>query len=105
MSFKFDRREMLLGTAAGLAAFAAPAWAQDKPKLRFSAVFSDQDIRAKTIQRFAEAVADQFTLEPFYGGTLFKQGTELVAPCSATTSRWGTSRRRTSRTRFPPGRS
>ena len=56
-----------------------PAWAQDKPKLRFSAVFSDQDIRAQTIQRFAEAIADQFTLEPFYGGTLFKQGTELVA--------------------------
>ena len=79
MSIKFDRREMLLGTAAGLVAFAAPVWAQDKPKLRFSAVFSDQDIRSQTIQRFAEAVADQFTLEPFYGGTLFKQGTELVA--------------------------
>ena len=79
MSFKVDRREMLLGTAASLAALAAPAWAQDKPKLRFSAVFSDQDIRAQTIKRFAEAVADQFTLEPYYGGTLFKQGTELVA--------------------------
>jgi TRAP-type transport system periplasmic protein len=79
MSFQFDRREMLLGTAASLAVLAAPAWAQDKPKLRFSAVFSDQDIRAQTIKRFTEAVADQFTLEPYYGGTLFKQGTELVA--------------------------
>ncbi len=28
---------------------------------------------------FAEAIADDFTLEPYYGGTLFKQGTELVA--------------------------
>jgi tripartite ATP-independent transporter DctP family solute receptor len=56
-----------------------PASAQDKPKLRFSAVFSEQDIRAQTIQRFAQAVAGHFTLEPFYGGTLFKQGTELVA--------------------------
>ena len=56
-----------------------PAWAQDKPKLRFSAVFSDQDIRAQTIKKFAEAIADQFTLEPYFGGTLFKQGTELVA--------------------------
>jgi TRAP-type C4-dicarboxylate transport system substrate-binding protein len=79
MTFKIDRREMLLGTTAGLATLALPAWAQDKPKLRFSAVFSEQDIRAQTIQKFAEAVADQFTLEPFYGGTLFKQGTELVA--------------------------
>jgi TRAP-type C4-dicarboxylate transport system substrate-binding protein len=79
MSFKVDRREMLFGTAAGLAVLGAPAWAQDKPKLRFSAVFSEQDIRAQTIQRFAVAVADQFTLEPYYGGTLFKQGTELVA--------------------------
>jgi tripartite ATP-independent transporter DctP family solute receptor len=79
MSLKFSRREALLGTAAGLAALGAPTWAQDKPKLRFSAVFSDQDIRAQTIQRFAEAVADQFTIEPYYGGTLFKQGTELVA--------------------------
>jgi TRAP-type C4-dicarboxylate transport system substrate-binding protein len=79
MSFKIDRREMLLGTAAGLTALSVPAWGQDKPTLRFSAVFSDQDIRAQTIQRFADAVADQFTIEPYYGGTLFKQGTELVA--------------------------
>jgi TRAP-type C4-dicarboxylate transport system substrate-binding protein len=28
---------------------------------------------------FAEDIADQFTVEPHYGGTLFKQGTELVA--------------------------
>jgi len=79
MTFKVDRREVLLGTAAALAALSVPAWAQDKPKLRFSAVFSDQDIRAQTIQKFAEAIADQFTVEPFFGGTLFKQGTELVA--------------------------
>jgi tripartite ATP-independent transporter DctP family solute receptor len=79
MSFEIDRRAMLLGTTASLAALSMPAWAQDKPKLRFSAVFSDQDIRAQTIQRLAEAVADQFTIEPYYGGTLFKQGTELVA--------------------------
>ncbi len=79
MGFRPDRRKILLGSAAALTLAAAPAWAQDKPKVRFSAVFSDQDIRAQTIQRFAAAIADQFTLEPFYGGTLFKQGTELVA--------------------------
>jgi TRAP-type C4-dicarboxylate transport system substrate-binding protein len=79
MTFRPDRRQILLGGAAALTLTSAPAWAQDKPKLRFSAVFSDQDIRAQTIQRFAKAIADLFTLEPFYGGTLFKQGTELVA--------------------------
>ena len=47
--------------------------------LRFSAVFSEQDIRAEMMKQFAEAIADDFTLEPYYGGTLFKQGTELVA--------------------------
>jgi tripartite ATP-independent transporter DctP family solute receptor len=80
MSSRVDRREVLAGAAATLFfTLAAPAWGQDKPKLRFSAVFSDQDIRAQTVQRFAAAIADQFTFEPFFGGTLFKQGTELVA--------------------------
>src|SRR4051812_31710565 len=79
MRVTIDRRQVLLGGAAGIAAVATAAWAQDKPKLRFSAVFSEQDIRAKTIKMFADAVAGQFTVEPYYGGTLFKQGTELVA--------------------------
>ena len=48
--------------------------------LRFSAVFSEQDIRAEMMKRFAEDIKAQgFTLQPYYGGTLFKQGTELVA--------------------------
>ena len=79
MRLKLNRREMMLGSAAGLAVFAVPALAQDKPVLRFSAVFSEQDIRAEMIKMFAEDIADQFTLEPHFGGTLFKQGTELVA--------------------------
>ncbi len=79
MMLRTNRREMLFGSAAGLAVLAAPTWAQDKPLLRFSAVFSEQDIRAEMMKRFAEDVADQFTIEPYFGGTLFKQGTELVA--------------------------
>ena len=58
---------------------ALPALAQDKPTLRFSAVFSDKDIRAQMTQQFAEAIGEDFTFEPYYGGNLFKQGTELVA--------------------------
>lgn len=57
----------------------AEAVAQDKPSLRFSAVFSEQDIRAGMVQRFAEAVSDSFAVQPYFGGTLFSQGTELVA--------------------------
>jgi TRAP-type C4-dicarboxylate transport system substrate-binding protein len=80
MPLNLTRREMVLGSAAVLALAAAPmAKAADKPVLRFSAVFSDQDIRAKMIQQFADAIAGDFAFEPYYGGTLFKQGTELVA--------------------------
>ncbi len=79
MTFKTTRRSVLV--AAGLLASAAafPALAQDKPKLRFSAVFSEQDIRADMMKQFAEAIAGDFTFEGYYGGVLFKQGTELVA--------------------------
>jgi hypothetical protein len=39
---------------------AGPLSAQDKQTLRFSAVFSEQDIRAQMMQRLAEAVADDY---------------------------------------------
>ncbi len=68
-----DRRRLLLAGSA------VPAMAQDKPVLKFSAVFSEQDIRAEMTKMFADQIKDDFTLEPYYGGTLFKQGTELVA--------------------------
>lgn len=61
------------------AATASLAVAQDTPTLRFSAVFSEQDIRAEMMQRFEDAITDDFTLEIHYGGTLFGQGSELVA--------------------------
>jgi TRAP-type C4-dicarboxylate transport system substrate-binding protein len=77
MTFGLTRRAVLIGGL--MLAAAMPALAQDKPVLRFSAVFSEQDIRAKMMGQFGEQIADSFTLEPFYGGNLFKQGTELVA--------------------------
>lgn len=75
----FTRRTLLSGTAVLIAALPLAAMAQDKPKLRFSAVFSEKDIRAEMTKKFAEEIASEFTLEPYFGGTLFKQGTELVA--------------------------
>jgi TRAP-type C4-dicarboxylate transport system substrate-binding protein len=79
MTLKATRRQFLIGTAALGTAAALPAFAQEKPKLRFSAVFSEQDIRAEMMKKFADAIADDFTFEGYYGGNLFKQGTELVA--------------------------
>jgi len=77
MTFALTRRAMLVGGL--LLAAAMPAMAQDKPVLRFSAVFSAEDIRAEMMNLFSAQIADSHTLEPYYGGTLFKQGTELVA--------------------------
>ena len=73
------RRTALKAGAALAAASAFPAWAQAKPTLRFAAVFSEKDIRADMIRMLAKEIEGDFTLEPFFGGTLFKQGTELVA--------------------------
>ena len=73
------RRDFIIGTGLIAAAAPFPAFAQDKPKLRFSAVFSEQDIRAEMMKVFADGIKDDFAFEGFYGGTLFKQGTELVA--------------------------
>jgi len=82
MTIETTRRRFLAGTGLAAAAAGLPvsgAWAQGKPKLRFSAVFSEQDIRAEMMKKFAEAVAGDFAFEGYYGGNLFKQGTELVA--------------------------
>ena len=79
MTTRFDRRTLLLAGGALAAAQAVPAWAQDKPTLRFAAVFSDKDIRADMVRMLAKAVEGDFKIEPYFGATLFKQGTELVA--------------------------
>jgi tripartite ATP-independent transporter DctP family solute receptor len=81
MALGINRRFLMAAGAALLAWGAAgPAAAQAPSNLRFSAVFSEQDIRAEMMKRFGEGIkAEGLTLQPYYGGTLFKQGTELVA--------------------------
>jgi TRAP-type C4-dicarboxylate transport system substrate-binding protein len=74
-----NRRTVLKAGAAAAAAAVMPVGAQSKPTLRFAAVFSDKDIRADMIRMLARDIEADFKLEPFYNGTLFKQGTELVA--------------------------
>jgi TRAP-type C4-dicarboxylate transport system substrate-binding protein len=79
MPFNLDRRDLLKAGSALAAASALPALAQGKPVLRLAAVFSDKDIRADMVRMLAKDVEADVTIEPHYGGTLFKQGTELVA--------------------------
>jgi TRAP-type C4-dicarboxylate transport system substrate-binding protein len=79
MKLNLTRRQTLIAGGLLAASTGFPALAADKPKLRFSAVFSDQDIRAEMMKKFADSVKDDFDYQGYYGGTLFKQGTELVA--------------------------
>jgi tripartite ATP-independent transporter DctP family solute receptor len=80
MDFNFNRRSALKAAAALVAGASAPgAFAQAKPQLRFAAVFSEKDIRAQMFEMFAKDVEADFKVEPYYNGSLFKQGTELVA--------------------------
>jgi tripartite ATP-independent transporter DctP family solute receptor len=74
-------RRTFAGLAASSLALAGgpPAWAQAKPTLRLNSVYSDRDIRAEAFRRFAKDVEADFVIEPHYGSTLFKQGTEVVA--------------------------
>jgi TRAP-type C4-dicarboxylate transport system substrate-binding protein len=78
MNFKLDRRHLLQAGAAFAATAATPSFAQDKP-VRFAAVFSDKDIRADMIRMLSKDVESIAKIEPFFAGSLFKQGTELVA--------------------------
>ncbi len=81
MPLSINRRFLMAAGAAFLTwSMGGQAIAQTPSTLRFSAVFSEQDIRAEMMKRFAEDIKAQgLTLQPYYGGTLFKQGTELVA--------------------------
>ena len=77
---KMTRRSVVAGGMAILAARAAgPAYTQTKQKLRFSSAFTETDLRAEAYKSFAAAIKEDFDFEPYWGNTLFKQGTELVA--------------------------
>ncbi|MEC7760802.1 MAG: TRAP transporter substrate-binding protein DctP [Pseudomonadota bacterium] len=79
MTFNLGRRALLSLAVATSVMAAVPATAQDAVELNFSAVFSENDIRAEMMKQFADALGDGFAFTGYYGATLFKQGTELVA--------------------------
>src|SRR6476646_2578601 len=75
-----NRRQLVAGSASALAFGATQlARAQAKPKMRFSSAFTENDLRTEAYKSFAAAMSDAFDFEPYWGNTLFKQGTELVA--------------------------
>ena len=78
---RLSRRSLLAGVAAsGFAGVVLDsARAQGKTKLRFSCAFTEADTRAEAYKAFGAAIKDDFDFEPYWGNTLFKQGTELVA--------------------------
>lgn len=77
---RVSRRTVLRAGAAALA-LAGPSrlFAQDKPKLRFSSAFTEQDPRADAYKAFGAALRNELDFQPYWANSLFKQGTELVA--------------------------
>ena len=84
MTATINRRTFVsAATAAALAAGAMPAFAQDKIRLRLSAVQSETDQRSVAmLEKFAPMVSDFADFQPHWNGTLFQQGTELEAIAS-----------------------
>ncbi|MEO5698924.1 MAG: TRAP transporter substrate-binding protein DctP [Casimicrobiaceae bacterium] len=75
-----SRRTVLRAAGSALALAAAPRlMAQEKPKMRFSSAFTEQDLRAEGYKAFAAAMKNDIDFQPYWANTLFKQGTELVA--------------------------
>jgi TRAP-type C4-dicarboxylate transport system substrate-binding protein len=80
MTAQISRRSLMAAGATALALGPLRgATAQTKRKVRFSAAFTEQDLRAEAYKAFGAAMTDDFDFEPFWNNTLFKQGTELVA--------------------------
>ena len=75
-------RRALLSTAAGLCAATVAPWAlaQNKVGLIYSDTVTDADPRATILREvFGGALGAEFDFKPYFGATLFKQGTEPVA--------------------------
>lgn len=81
MTARIHRRTLLAGVA-GLAATAGAPWAraQGKVTLIYSDTVPEGDPRAAILRDvFGAALGADFDFKPYFGATLFKQGTEPVA--------------------------
>ncbi|MDR7148414.1 tripartite ATP-independent transporter DctP family solute receptor [Hydrogenophaga palleronii] len=76
------QRRTLLGAAASLAIAGLPALAlaQGKVELIYSDTVAESDVRAAILKEaFGGSLGADFDFKPYFGATLFKQGTEPVA--------------------------
>lgn len=68
---------------AAVAAWSAPAWAQDKAQLRISTVAPETELTVKALRSFGEKLErkqpGRVEVRVFPGGSLFRQGTEVTA--------------------------
>ena len=72
----------LMGGAAALAILfsASVGLAQDKVQIIYSDTVQEADVRSALLKNeFGGCLGDQFEFKPYFGATLFKQGTELTA--------------------------
>ncbi len=82
MKNPWTRRAVIGAGGAWLAAQAGQALAQGGAKinLKFSDVTTADAPRSLAlVQIFAKEIGEEFAFQPYFNGTLFKQGTELVA--------------------------
>lgn len=74
------RRTLLAGASACAVTMAGRAGAQAKIPLVYSDTVTEQDPRARILRDvFGGALGAEFEFKPYFGATLFKQGTEPVA--------------------------
>lgn len=76
------QRRTLLGAAASMAIAGLPSlsFAQGKVELIYSDTVAESDVRATILKEaFGGSLGADFDFKPYFGATLFKQGTEPVA--------------------------
>jgi len=79
MNPTIQRRAAIAGAAALALGSASTSKAQGRKRIRFAAVFSDQDMRAEAMRGFQGDLQSEFDVELHLNATLFRQGTEINA--------------------------
>jgi TRAP-type C4-dicarboxylate transport system substrate-binding protein len=80
MRFKFGKISVIGAVAAVGTICASAVYAADKVELIYSDTVVETDIRVPLLRNeFGGCLSDEFNFKPYFGATLFKQGTELTA--------------------------
>lgn len=76
-----DNKTIMTGLAAlAISMLSTASFAQDKVELIYSDTVAESDIRSELLRtEFGGCLGDGFDFKPYFGATLFKQGTELTA--------------------------